>query len=91
MLFVVCHSLAVHKGNGVHNKVTMQVLRVQVRCYYDLKAVAPYTLGKLHSDLLSKVGIDIRLVLEAQIAVIGLDAVLLVELFLDRHKLVTGS
>ena len=69
----------------------MQVLRVQVRCYHDLKAVAPHTLGKFHSDFLSKVGIDVRLVLEAQIAVIGLDAVLLVELFLDRHKLVTGS
>ena len=67
------------------------MLGVQVRCYHDLKSLAPYTLGKFHSDLLRQFGIDIRFVLKAQIAVVGLDAARLIKLLLDRYELVTGS
>ena len=91
MLLVVLHTLSVNKGNGVHNKVAMQVLGVQVGCYHNLKSVAPHTLGKFRPDLLCQFGSDIRFVLKAQIPVIGLDTVAFVELLLDRYELVTGG
>ena len=67
----------------------MQVLGVQVGSNYNLKSVAPHTLGELCSDLLCQFGSDIRFVLKAQIPVIGLDTVAFVELLFDRYELVT--
>ena len=91
MLLVVLHTLSVNKGNGVHNKVAMQVLGVQVGCYHNLKSVAPHTLGKFRPDLLCQFGSDVRFVLKAQIPVISLDTVAFVKLLLNRYELVTGS
>ena len=70
--------------------MTMQVLCVQVGCNNDLKSFTPYSVGKFHSDLLSKVGRNIFF-LKTQITVIGLYTIFFSILLFDCNELVTGS
>ena len=88
-LFVL-QSLAVPERDGVHNEVAVKMLRIQMRCHKDLKPVAPHSFCERHTDLLCKLRRDVGF-LEAEIAVVGLDAVRLVELLLDRNELLTGG
>ena len=87
---LVLDSLSVLERNRVDNKVAVQVVGVQVCGDKHLKSVAPHLLSKLHSDLLGKLRRDVGF-LEAEIAVVGLDAVRLVELLFDSDKLLTGN
>ena len=70
--------------------MTMQVLCVQVGCNNDLKSFAPYSVGKFHSNLLSKVRGNIFF-LKTEITVIGLYAIFFSVLLFNRYELVTGS
>lgn len=89
-LFLVLQSFSVHKGNGVDNKVAMQMLCIQVRCHNHLKPLAPHHVCKLYSNLLRLLRRDL-IFLKAQITVIGLNPIRLVVLLLNRNKLVTGG
>ena len=88
-LFVL-QSLAVPERNGVHNEVTVKMLRVQMRCHKDLKPVAPHSFCERHTDLLCKLRCDVGF-LKAKITVIGLNAIRFIKLFFDGNKLLTGS
>ena len=66
--------------------MTMQVLRIQVCCHHNLKPLPPHLVCKLHSNLLRQLRRDV-LLLKAQVAMIGLDSIGLIELLLDRDKL----
>ena len=59
---------------------------IQVSGHNDLKPLAPYTLSELHANLLGKLRGNV-LLLEAEITVISLYAILLAILLLDHHKL----
>ena len=88
-LFVL-QSLAVPERNGVHNEVAVKMLRIQMRCHKDLKPVAPHSSCERHTNLLCKLRGDVGF-LKAEITVIGLDAIRLVELLFHRDELLTGS
>ena len=88
-LFIL-QSLAVPERNGVHNEVAVKMLRIQMRCHKDLKTVAPHSFCERHTDLLCKLRCDVGF-LKAEITVIGLDAIRLVELLFHRDELFTGS
>ena len=88
-LFVL-QSLAVPERNGVHNEVAVKMLRIQVSGHKDLKTVAPHSFCECHTDLLCKLRCDVGF-LKAEITVIGLDAIRLVELLFHRDELLTGS
>lgn len=88
-LFVL-QSLAVPERNGVHNEVAVKMLRIQVSGHKNLKTVAPHSFCECHTDLLCKLRCDVGF-LKAEIAVIGLDAIRLVELLFHRDELFTGS
>ena len=89
-LFLVLQSLAVPERNGVHNEMAMKMLRVQMSGHKDLKTVAPHSFCERHTDLLCKLRCDVGF-LKAEITVIGLDAIRLVELLFHRDELLTGS
>lgn len=57
MLLIVLQPLSVNKRNRVYNKMAVQVLGVQVGSNYNLKSVAPHTLGKFCSYLLCQFGV----------------------------------
>ena len=83
-------AFTVHKGHGVDDEVAVQMLGVQVGRDKHLMPFAPNGIGKLHPDMLRQLRRDVGF-LEAEIAVVGLDAVRLVELLLDRNELLTGG
>ena len=89
-LFISPQMLTVYKGNGIDNKVAVQVLGIQMCRNNYLKAFAPNLFGKFHSDMLRHLRRNIGF-LKAQISVIGLYALRLLVLLLDRYKLVTGN
>ena len=88
-LFVL-QSLAVPERNGVHNEVAVKMLRIQVSGHKNLKTVAPHSFCECHTDLLCKLRCDVGF-LKAEITVICLDAIRLVELLFHRDELLTGS
>lgn len=83
-------TLPIDKGNRVDDKVAVQMLRIQMGRHQHLIFLAPNGICELHSDMLGKLRCDVGF-LKAKIAVIGLDAVCLIELFLDSDKLLTGN
>ena len=83
-------AFAVHKGHGVDDEVAVQMLGVQVGRDKHLMPFAPNGIGKLHPDMLCKLRRDVGF-LEAEVAVVGLNAVRLVELLLDGDELLTGG
>ena len=83
-------TLPIDKGNRVDDKVAVQMLCIQMGRHQHLIFLAPNGICELHSDMLGKLRCDVGF-LKAKIAVIGLDAVCLIELFLDSDKLLTGN
>ena len=88
-LFVL-QSLAIPERNGVHNEVAVKMIRIQVSSYKNLKPVAPHSFCERHTDLLCKLRCDVGF-FKAEITVICLDAIRLVELLFHRDELFTGS
>ena len=88
-LFFVFQPLPIGKGNGVDDKMAVEMFRVQMGSNDHLKPLAPHLSCKLHSDLLRLFGRDL-VFLKAQIPVIRLNPVRLAELFLDGNELVTS-
>lgn len=82
--------LPIDKGNRVDDKVTVQMLCIQMGCHQHLIFLPPNGICELHSDMLGKLRCDVGF-LKAKIAVIGLDTVCLIELFLNSDKLLTGN
>ena len=70
--------------------MAVKMLRIQVSGHKNLKTVAPHSFCECHTDLLCKLRCDVGF-LKAEIAVIGLDAIRLVELLFHRDELFTGS
>ena len=83
-------AFAVHKGHGVDDEVAVQMLGVQVGRDKHLMPFAPNGIGKLHPDMLRQLRRDVGF-LEAEVAVVGLHAIRLVELLLDGDELLTSG
>lgn len=83
-------TLPIDKGNRVDDKVAVQMLRIQMGRHQHLIFLAPNGICELHSDMLGKLRCDVSL-LKAEITVVGLNAVRLVELLLDSDKLLTSN
>ena len=88
-LFFVFKPLPIYKGNGVDDKMAVEMFRIQMGSDDHLIPLAPHLCCKLHSDLLRLFRRDL-VFLEAQIPVIRLNPVCLAELFLDGNELVTS-
>ena len=88
-LFFVFQPLPIYKGNGVDDKMAVEMFGVQMGSDDHLIPLAPHLCRKLHSDLLRLFGRDL-VFLKAQIPVIRLNPVCLAELFLDGNELVTS-
>ena len=88
-LFFVFKPLPIGEGNGVDDKMAVEMFGVQVGSDDHLKPLAPHLPCKLHSDLLRLFGRDL-VFLKAQIPVIRLNPVRLAELFLNGNELVTS-
>ena len=66
------------------------MLRIQMGRYQHLIFLAPNGICEFHSDMLGNLRCDVGF-LKAEITVVGLNAVRLVELCLDSDKLLTGN
>ena len=88
-LFFVFQPLPIGKGNGVDDKMAVEMFRVQMGSNDHLKPLAPHLCCELHSDLLRLFGRNL-VFLKAQIPVICLNPVRLAELLLDGNELVTS-
>ena len=88
-LFFIFQPLPIGKGNGVDDKMAVEMFRVQMGSNDHLKPLAPHLPCKLHSDLLRLFGRDL-VFLKAQIPVICLNPVRLAELLLYGNELVTS-
>ena len=66
------------------------MLGVQVGRDKHLMPFAPNGISKLHPDMLRQLRRDVGF-LEAEVAVVGLNAIRLVELLLDGDELLTGG
>ena len=88
-LFFVFQPLPIGEGNGVDDKMAVEMFGVQVGSDDHLKTLTPHLCRKLHSDLLCLFGCNL-VFLETQIPVIRLNPVRLAELLLYCDELVTS-
>ena len=82
--------LAVHKGNGVYDKVVVQTFGIEVGGNDDLKPFAPHLLGKFYPKLVRLLRRDLALH-KTLVAVIADDFAPVVKLHFGYHHFLSGG